>query len=66
MVIGWENVDNLEDYYITYLLYRESLNVEQIARVRNKSVEEVNNDLITAKDIIRKTKKSLVQGQEEK
>ena len=55
MVIGWENVDNLEDYYITYLLYRESLNVEQIARVRNKSVEEVNNDLITAKDIIRKT-----------
>ena len=66
MVIGWENVDNLEDYYITYLLYKESLNVEQIARVRNKSVEQVNEDLITAKDIIRKTNKSIRNLNEEK
>lgn len=66
MVIGWENVDNLEDYYITYLLYKESLNVEQIARVRNKSVEQVNEDLITAKDIIRKTNKSIRNLNEKK
>src|SRR3712207_3231313 len=66
MVIGWENVDNLEDYYITYLLYKESLNVEQIARVRNKSVEQVNEDLIMAKDIIRKISKSVRSLNEEK
>lgn len=59
MVIGWENVDNLEDYYITYLLYKESLNVEQIARVRNKSVEEVNDDLIRAKYSVRRINKNL-------
>ena len=24
MNISWDNIDNLEDYYITYLLYKES------------------------------------------
>ncbi|MEG0250551.1 MAG: HEAT repeat domain-containing protein [Peptostreptococcus sp.] len=54
MVIGWENIDNLEDYFITYLLYKKSLTVPQISRIRNKSLEDVNDDLIKAKLSIRK------------
>ena len=56
MVIGWDNVDNLEDYFITYLLYRDSLTVPQIARVRKMSQDEVNLQLIAAKTEIRKSK----------
>lgn len=56
MVIGWDNVDDLEDYFITYLLYRDSLTVPQIARIRNLSQDEVNLQLITAKTEIRKSK----------
>lgn len=53
MVIRWENVDGLEDYFITYLLYLDSLTVPQISRIRNKSIEEINDDLIKAKMCIR-------------
>nr|WP_314277538.1 HEAT repeat domain-containing protein [uncultured Peptostreptococcus sp.] len=53
MVIGWDNVDNLEDYFITYLLYRDSLTVPQISRIRNISQDEVNLQLITAKTELR-------------
>lgn len=58
MVIGWENIDDLEDYFITYLLYKKSLKVPQISRIRNKSIENVNNDLIKAKLSLRKSKKN--------
>lgn len=58
MVIGWENIDDLEDYFITYLLYKKSLKVPQISRIRNKSIEDVNNDLIKAKLSLRKSKKN--------
>ena len=62
MVIGWDNVDNLEDYFITYLLYRDSLTVPQIARVRNMSQDEVNLQLIAAKTEIRKSKRGSKKG----
>nr|WP_307760364.1 HEAT repeat domain-containing protein [uncultured Peptostreptococcus sp.] len=58
MVIGWENIDDLEDYFITYLLYKKSLTVPQISRIRNKSIEDVNNDLIKAKLSLRKSRKN--------
>lgn len=58
MIIGWENIDYLEDYFITYLLYKKSLTVPQISRIRNKSIEDVNSDLIKAKLSLRKSKKS--------
>lgn len=58
MVIGWENIDDLEDYFITYLLYEKSLTVPQISRIRNKSIEDVNSDLIKAKLSLRESKKS--------
>ncbi len=37
MDINWENIDNLEDYFITYLLYKESKTVSQISKIRNIS-----------------------------
>ena len=58
MVIRWENVDDLEDYFITYLLYADSFTVPQISRIRNMTEESVNNDLILAKTRLREIRKS--------
>lgn len=49
MNISWDNIDNLEDYHITYLLYKESKTVSQISKIRNLSTTEVNDQLIKAK-----------------
>lgn len=49
MKIIWENIENLEDCYITYLLYKESKTLSQIAKIRNISIAEVNEQLIKAK-----------------
>ncbi|WP_195940601.1 HEAT repeat domain-containing protein [Romboutsia sp. 1001713B170131_170501_G6] len=49
MNISWDNIGNLEDHYITYLLYKESKTVSQISKIRNISVTEVNDQLIKAK-----------------
>ena len=34
MNISWDNIGNLEDHYITYLLYKESKTVSQISKIR--------------------------------
>lgn len=49
MNISWDNIDNLEDYFITYLLYKESKTVAQISKIRNIDISEVNDQLIRAK-----------------
>lgn len=49
MNISWDNIDTLEDYYITYLLYKDSKTVSQISKIRNISTSEVNDQLIRAK-----------------
>ena len=49
MNISWDNIDQLEDYFITYLLYKESKTVSQISKIRNISTTEVNDHLIRAK-----------------
>ena len=49
MNISWDNIDNLEDSHITYLLYKESKTVSQISKIRNLSSVEVNDQLIKAK-----------------
>lgn len=49
MNISWDKIDSLEDYYITYLLYKESKTVSQISKIRNISTSEVNEQLIKAK-----------------
>ncbi|WP_373599642.1 HEAT repeat domain-containing protein [Paraclostridium bifermentans] len=59
MNISWENIENLEDYFITYLLYKESKTVSQIGKIRNIEIQEVNEHLIKAKMEI----KSLLRNQ---
>lgn len=58
MVIRWENVDDLEDYFITYLLYTDSFTVPQISKIRNITEKSVNDDLILAKTRLRELRKS--------
>ena len=61
MNISWDNIDKLEDYYITYLLYKESRTVSQISRIRNLSTSEVNDHLIKAKLEIKSMLKSKIE-----
>lgn len=61
MNISWDNIDNLEDYFITYLLYKESKTVSQISKIRNIDINEVNDQLIRAKMDI----KSMLKNQRE-
>ncbi|RDY23066.1 HEAT repeat domain-containing protein [Romboutsia maritimum] len=49
MNINWDNIEQLEDYFITYILYKESKTVSQISKIRNLSISEVNDQLIKAK-----------------
>lgn len=49
MDVSWNNIEQLEDCFVTYLLYKESKTVSQISKIRNISITEVNDQLIKAK-----------------
>jgi HEAT repeat protein len=58
LLLSWENIDNLEDFFITYLLYKEGKDIIQISKIRNVSIDQVNRDIIKAKENLKKyTKK---------
>lgn len=61
MNISWDNIDKLEDHYITYLLYKESRTVSQISKIRNLSTSQVNDQLIKAKLAIKSMLKDKVE-----
>ena len=61
MNISWDNIDKLEDNYITYLLYKESRTVSQISKIRNLSTSQVNDQLIKAKLEIKSMLKDKVE-----
>ena len=61
MNISWDNIDKLEDHYITYLLYKESRTVSQISIIRNLSTSQVNDQLIKAKLEIKSMLKDKVE-----
>ena len=61
MNISWDNIDKLEDHYITYLLYKESRTVSQISKIRNLSTSQVNDKLIKAKLEIKSILKDKVE-----
>ena len=61
MNISWDNIDKLEDQYITYLLYKESRKVSQISKIRNLSTSQVNDQLIKAKLEIKSMLKDKVE-----
>ena len=62
MNISWDNIENLEDYFITYLLYKESKSVTQISKIRNIGVQEINEQLIKAKIEIKSLMKSKIES----
>ena len=61
MNISWDNIDKLEDHYITYLLYKESRKVSQISKIINLSTSQVNDQLIKAKLEIKSMLKDKVE-----
>ena len=61
MNISWDNIDKLEDHYITYLLYKESRTVSQISKIRNLSTSQVKDQLIKAKLEIKSMLKDKVE-----
>lgn len=61
MNISWDNIDKLEDHYITYLLYKESRTVSQISKIRNLSTSQVTDQLIKAKLEIKSMLKDKVE-----
>lgn len=61
MNISWDNIEELEDHFITYLLYKESRTVSQISKIRNISTPEVNDQLIKAKLEIKSMLKDKVE-----
>ena len=61
MNISWDNIDKLEDHYITYLLYKEARTVSQISKIRNLSTSQVNDQLIKAKLEIKSMLKDKVE-----
>lgn len=56
MVLSWENIDRLEDFKITYLLYQEGKNINQISKIRNMKIEDVNRDIIKYKQYFNQIK----------
>ncbi len=48
-LLNWEHIDQMDDYMLTYLLYREGKNVPLLAKIRRKTMEQVNEDLILAR-----------------
>lgn len=49
MDISLENIDNIEDFFITYILYKEGKTIHQISKIRNLTDYQVNEHLIEAK-----------------
>lgn len=60
--INWNNIEQLEDYFVTYLLYKESKTVPQISKIRNISTMEVNDHLIKAKLQIKSMSKNELES----
>ena len=61
MNISLDNIDKLEDKYITYLLYKESRTLSQIIKIINLSTSQVNDQLIKAKLEIKSMLKDKVE-----
>lgn len=59
--IDWNNIEKIEDYFITYLLYKESKTVPQISKIRNISIMEVNEQLIRAKLEVKSMSKNTLE-----
>lgn len=54
MEINWENVSEKEDFYISYLLYKEGKSIDLVSKIRNIPKDEASIHIIKAKDGLRK------------
>lgn len=45
----WDNINKMEDYFITYLLYKEGKSIEAISIIRGKAKAEVEKEIIKSK-----------------
>ena len=45
----WDNINKMEDYFITYLLYKEGKSIEAISIIRGKTKVEVEKEIIKSK-----------------
>lgn len=48
----WNNIKNIDDCFISYLLYKEGKSVEVISIIRNESVNKIEQDLIRSRIFI--------------
>lgn len=46
---AWDDILSLEDYIITYMLYKEGKTVEAISKIRRMSKNDVEKDIIKSK-----------------
>lgn len=51
-LISWNNIEEKDDFIITYLLYKEGKNIELISRIRNLNKEVVKDHIIRSKAIL--------------
>ncbi|MEJ8553841.1 helix-turn-helix domain-containing protein [Tepidibacter sp. Z1-5] len=57
-MLSWECIDSLENFEITYLLYQEGKNINQISRIRNMKIDDVNRDIIKYKQMLNQIKQN--------
>lgn len=50
----WKDISGFDDYFITYLLYKEGKPIESIALIRRMSRQEVEKDIIKSKIFLSK------------
>jgi len=57
----WKDISKIEDYFITYLLYKEGKPIESIALIRRMSKQEVEKDIIKSKIFLSKDLKKEIR-----
>ena len=56
MHIVWEDIESLEDFFVTYMLYKEGKTASQISIIRGRDVGSIKMDIIKAKQKINNMK----------
>lgn len=54
----WNRIEGMEDYFISYLLYREGKSIEVISIIRNESKNKIEQDIIKSRAYIQHKNKN--------
>lgn len=52
-ILSWDKIEQKEDFFITFLLYKEGKSINLISRIRNINEETVQKHIINAKFIFK-------------